>query len=73
MRNIRVFQYLDIQNNFVILRIEDDGAGFVYDPALRSQHFGLSIMRERAERLGGSFAVQSVPGEGTMIVAQLPI
>ena len=64
---------LDVKNNFVTLRIEDDGAGFVYDPALRSQHFGLSIMRERAERLGGSFDVQSVPGKGTAILAQLPI
>ena len=64
---------LEIQNKFVTLRIKDDGAGFVYDPALRSQHFGLSIMRERAERLGGSFDVQSVIGEGTVILAQLPI
>ncbi len=64
---------LDIQNKFVILRIQDDGTGFVYDPALRSQHFGLSIMRERAERLGGSFDVQSAVGEGTLILVQLPI
>ena len=64
---------LDIQNNFAILRIEDNGAGFVYNPDLRSQHFGLSIMRERAERLGGAFDVQSEPGKGTVILAKLPI
>ena len=64
---------LDIQNNFAILRIEDDGVGFIYNPELRSQHFGLSIMRERAERLGGSFAVQSEPGNGTVVLAKLPI
>ena len=64
---------LDVQNKFVSLEIKDDGAGFVYDPALRSQHFGLSIMRERAERLGGSFDVQSVIGKGTLISVQLPL
>ena len=44
---------LDIQNSFAILRIEDDGTGFVYDPDLRPQHSVWSIFRGRPERLGG--------------------
>lgn len=64
---------LSIQKDFVTLQIEDDGKGFRYFPSLRSRHFGLSIMRERAERLGGSFEVKSAPGKGTTILARLPI
>jgi signal transduction histidine kinase len=29
-------------------------------------------MRERLEMIGGSFAVESAPGKGTTIVAQIP-
>jgi len=30
-------------------------------------------MRERAERLGGEFQVESTPGKGTRIIAALPV
>jgi nitrate/nitrite-specific signal transduction histidine kinase len=35
-------------------------------------HFGLSIMRERAERLGGRIEYQSRPGEGTKVILGFP-
>ncbi len=35
-------------------------------------HFGLDIMRERAEQIGGRLEVRSAPGEGTRILATLP-
>ena len=48
----------------VELRIHDDGRGF--DPAnIRSGHYGLSIMRERAEAVGAVLSVESQPGQGT--------
>ncbi|MBN1249655.1 MAG: response regulator [Anaerolineae bacterium] len=53
--------------------VEDDGSGF--DPARDSElsnHFGLQIMRERAESVGGELEVRSAPGEGTRIVVRLP-
>lgn len=65
--------HLERAQKFFILRIEDDGIGFECDAAQRSQHFGLSIMRERAERLGGSFELESVLGKGTVILAKLPM
>jgi two-component system nitrate/nitrite sensor histidine kinase NarX len=54
------------------LRIEDDGLGFDVKSA-RSLHgrFGLSTMQERAELLGGSLQVQSVPGKGTTIIVEI--
>lgn len=60
----------------VTLDIYDDGAGF--DPAAAAPPsdaggYGLRAMRQRAEQLGGVFSVQSAPGEGTIVAAQLPL
>jgi signal transduction histidine kinase len=53
--------------------IEDDGQGF--DPAAMSddgRSFGLATMRERVERAGGDFRIESAPGGGTMVEAVFP-
>ena len=54
--------------------IEDDGSGF--DPSIRSRaafpRFGLAIMRERAESIGGSLDIDSAPGGGTRVKIQVP-
>jgi PAS domain S-box-containing protein len=49
------------------LHIRDNGRGF--DPAQPSPsgHYGLGMMRERAETVGASLNVTSQPGEGTDI------
>ena len=59
------------ENGAAHIEIADDGCGF--DPAAlsASQHFGLRVMRERAERLGGTFQVESAPGQGTCITVRL--
>jgi two-component system nitrate/nitrite sensor histidine kinase NarX len=55
--------------------IEDDGRGF--DPDILRQtdvlSFGMRTMRERVERVGGRFTVDSVPGEGTRVRIFLPL
>lgn len=55
------------------LSIHDDGAGFTPGAQVGPDqgHFGLSGMRERIERLGGTFAVDSGTGRGTTIRAQV--
>jgi two-component sensor histidine kinase len=57
------------------LRVRDDGQGF--DPAglhpSGSGHYGLIGMRERAERIGGHFTLDSRPGEGTELRVEVPI
>jgi DNA-binding NarL/FixJ family response regulator/anti-sigma regulatory factor (Ser/Thr protein kinase) len=64
--------------NEVQVVIEDDGVGFeVVQPAGEATksdkgHFGLTIMRERAESVGGRLEVRSGPGEGTCIILRLP-
>jgi two-component system nitrate/nitrite sensor histidine kinase NarX len=51
------------------LLVEDDGRGFEDGsrPGRPGEHIGLSIMEERARRLGGELRVESEPGEGTRV------
>jgi len=50
--------------------IEDDGVG-LQTPAFSGhpgEHIGLSIMEERARKMGGELKIESEPGEGTRVV-----
>lgn len=53
------------------LLIRDDGRGFDLGREMPG-HFGLGIMRERAEALGLDYAITSQPGAGTEIVVHYP-
>ena len=59
------------RDHYVRLTVRDDGRGF--DPQAKADGFGLAIMRERAELLGGRLEVSSAPGQGTQIVLDLPV
>ncbi len=70
-----------VQSDQAQVIIEDDGCGF--DPTIpddgtqhairNTQHFGLRIMRERAEAVGGSLEVHSAPDQGTKVMVQVPL
>jgi signal transduction histidine kinase len=50
----------------VELSVSDDGLGF--EPAsIAAGHFGLRIMRERVEAIGGLLSIHSEPGGGTHV------
>ena len=53
------------------VEVRDDGRGFTVGDAqgVEQGHFGLHGMRERAERLGGTFAIESTPEGGTTVRA----
>jgi signal transduction histidine kinase len=58
------------------LDVQDDGVGFRTEPAPLdgpSGGFGIRSMRRRLEELGGRLDVESAPGDGTTIVAELPV
>jgi len=57
---------IDLQHadGAVELLVRDDGKGFEEGPALAG-HFGLGMMRERAEAVGAVLTVTSQPGQGT--------
>jgi len=54
----------------IVVRVSDDGRGF--DPA-RSRGMGLLGMEERVRRLGGALRVDSQPGNGATLIAELPV
>jgi signal transduction histidine kinase len=56
------------------VHIEDDGQGFHLSDGIEEdgQHFGLQIMKERAESISGSLVLDSKPGEGTRVVVCVP-
>lgn len=65
---------LSFMDDALLLDVQDDGVGFVSGvPAtVRGDGgFGLTGMRERVARLGGSVSVESAPGEGTTVVVEL--
>ena len=58
----------------LVVTVTDRGAGF--DPAVAQvarDKFGLFSIRERMQALGGSFAVESAEGQGTMATLTLPL
>ena len=55
------------------VEVRDDGCGFDPDGAGPDEtHVGLRIMRERAQNIGATVEVASVPGSGTCVVLKLP-
>jgi signal transduction histidine kinase len=58
----------------LVATIADDGVGFNAAARARGEfpQFGLSTMRERAESIGGTLAIDSTPGSGTTVRFELP-
>jgi signal transduction histidine kinase len=54
------------------LRVSDDGAGFDPDEGSPEGHYGLTMMKERAQVSGGEFRIDSAPGKGTTVTADFP-
>lgn len=70
---VNIVQEVDKESgaNFLVLRVEDDGAGF--DSREARAGIGLVGMRERVIALGGEFSIEGTPGQGTKIMARLPL
>jgi len=62
---------LEVDGSRLQLRLRDDGSGFDMDAS--SEGHGLESMKSRAQQLGGSLRVSSVPGEGTTVVLDVPL
>jgi PAS domain S-box-containing protein len=69
-----VFEDDDRNGEQLRLRVRDWGRGF--DPQhqqIGPSHVGLHGMAERVHLLGGTFNLESVPGEGTVVTAVFPV
>jgi signal transduction histidine kinase len=60
------------ETNEIILEVRDNGRGF--NPAAPFPgHLGLRSMRERVTKVGGTLAIESVPGQGTCVGVRIPV
>ena len=55
------------------LELRDNGVGFDTSAPGPEGHFGMAMMRERAQVGGGSIEVESAPGEGATITVRFPV
>ena len=67
-QTVRILLTCNLAGEYLLL-VEDDGVGFIDTKPVGSpgEHIGLSIMGERAKRMGGTFRIESEPGEGTRV------
>jgi signal transduction histidine kinase/ligand-binding sensor domain-containing protein len=57
----------------VHLRVADDGEGFDTDAPVKEEHYGLLMMRERSEQVGGTVDIDSTRGGGTRVDVKVPL
>lgn len=69
----RVVVRVERVNDHARFAIEDDGWGFDPQAIVSDAHLGLTIMRARAERSGGTLKVESARGGGTKVMAMFPL
>src|SRR5699024_6196280 len=60
------------RDDFIILRIADDGIGFDIEEK-RTSSYGLTNMYERAAEIGAHLRIVSIPKEGTRIEVRVPV
>lgn len=67
-----IWVWARVEERMLRLVIEDDGRGFDPRTIDCDSHFGLSMMKERVELMGGVLHVTSTVGRGTRVVVRLP-
>ncbi|MDE5908775.1 MAG: sensor histidine kinase [Lachnospiraceae bacterium] len=66
---------VEIKNEKCYISVTDDGKGFDFNHSGENddKHFGVSLMRERAELLNGNVSIITEPEKGTKIVIEVPL
>jgi signal transduction histidine kinase len=60
------------EDDDIVLSLKDNGVGFDTEAPGPEGHFGMAMMRERAQVGGGRFEVESEPGQGAAITVRFP-
>lgn len=68
----RVSVTIESLSDRVSVAVRDNGNGFPSGEH-REGHYGLEIMRERAQSLGGDVVIMSAPGQGTEVRVSVPL
>ncbi len=69
----RVLIDIAVRDSELALEIADNGRGFDLVAERGTAHLGLANMEQRAAELGGRFEITTLPGEGTRIIARVPL
>jgi two-component system, NarL family, sensor kinase len=83
LRNVRAHAHaanvlvsLSRMDDNAVLTVDDDGVGFDAETIARRRsenHFGLELLADRAQRLGGTLSTVSSAGAGTKVKLELPL
>ncbi len=57
----------------LLLAVSDDGVGFEPEHFGEGMHLGLASMRERVRLVRGTLDIESAPGQGTKVIAWVPV
>jgi signal transduction histidine kinase len=68
----RIDVILTADDDVKVLRVSDDGVGFLPASTAAGRRLGLTSMRQRAEEAGGTLTVTSAPGGGTTVRLEVP-
>ena len=70
-------KYVDVDlvvtPEMLTLQVHDDGRGIEAGEISGLHSLGLLGMRERAQRLGGTFDIRGVPDDGTIVTVSIPV
>lgn len=68
----RCWVTLEAVGDMVVFTVADDGRGFALTPARDLQHFGLLMLDEGVEAVGGSLKLYSNAATGVTVIVTLP-
>ncbi|HEY3481417.1 MAG TPA: ATP-binding protein, partial [Streptomyces sp.] len=68
----RIGLTLSYSDDLVLLDVVDDGVGFHRGDRGEGTGFGLEAMHRRVRRVAGTLVIESAPGGGTAVNAQVP-
>ena len=69
---IQVNVQINLEGSIIRVIVSDNGKGFDPETIDEGHGFGLKLIRERVEMLGGEMNISSTPGQGSTISFQVP-
>jgi signal transduction histidine kinase len=69
----RIAISLDVVNDMLVLKIDDNGSGMGHFKTGKADGMGLRTMRYRAQVLGAQLDFQDAPDGGTRVLCRLPV
>ncbi len=63
---------LRVEDNDLVIVVADDGVGFDLDAPPPEGHFGLRLLEDTVNHVGGSLRIVSAPNRGTEVTARFP-